>query len=47
MEDNMIEVDGKIYNIELLSKEELMELIKKVERNKETYEQIAKTYCEF
>lgn len=47
MEDNMIEVDGKIYNIELLSKEELMELIKKVERNKEKYEQIAKTYCEF
>lgn len=47
MEDNMIEVDGKIYNIELLSKEELIELIKKVERDKEQYEKIAETYCDF
>lgn len=46
MEENIIEVDGKVYNIEALSKEELKELIIKVEKNKKAYEQIAKTYCE-
>lgn len=46
MEENIIEVDGKVYNIDALSKEELKALIIKVEENKKAYEKIARTYCE-